>query len=403
MGARWYSPDVDTFLSRDTISEQLKTPISLNRYTYAADDPIQYFDPDGHNPFGLQAAWNATPKAQQQVLTWLLGVQAWNKWRSKPRWVAVWGTNMQIKVKPSSVPLIMVNGQAQVLVTKPMQVKARFNGSGKPQKVTLVPKLKRGEGGVLRLSGPKVLKGYAGAQGMFELGRALQSSLNTLDKCHGRMTAFAALACGRTAKYVQKTFDKEFGGCGPIGLGCVDPGDVAGFIVGGACEFLTATETGGASTPACGYLGRAVDGAVSDLNDDGGGGRAFSLRNLGSLKTATVDSRGLNELLLPEALTTGKNAATGVDVYLGQRGNIPVYAGISNNFANRAAQHGDRFDGLALVTGTSVTRGEARAVEEALIVQNPGFENQRHSISPRKPFYDDALAWGQQWLSTHGY
>jgi RHS repeat-associated protein len=48
MGARWYAPEYDTFLSRDNISEQLVTPISLNRYTYANDNPLDFIDPDGH-------------------------------------------------------------------------------------------------------------------------------------------------------------------------------------------------------------------------------------------------------------------------------------------------------------------------------------------------------------------
>ena len=47
MGARWYTPATATFRSRDTYPGQLKTPISLNRYTYAHANPIRYFDADG--------------------------------------------------------------------------------------------------------------------------------------------------------------------------------------------------------------------------------------------------------------------------------------------------------------------------------------------------------------------
>lgn len=50
MGARWYAPNEAQFLSRDTVFGQLSTPISLNRYTYAFGDPLNYFDPDGHWP-----------------------------------------------------------------------------------------------------------------------------------------------------------------------------------------------------------------------------------------------------------------------------------------------------------------------------------------------------------------
>jgi RHS repeat-associated protein len=53
MGARWYSPEDGAFTSRDTVSGVLQTPISLNRYTYALGDPLEYMDPDGHCASGL--------------------------------------------------------------------------------------------------------------------------------------------------------------------------------------------------------------------------------------------------------------------------------------------------------------------------------------------------------------
>ncbi|MEZ5378230.1 MAG: LamG-like jellyroll fold domain-containing protein [Acidimicrobiales bacterium] len=47
MGARWYQPSSATFLSRDTYSGELVTPFTLNRYTYALNNPNKYWDPDG--------------------------------------------------------------------------------------------------------------------------------------------------------------------------------------------------------------------------------------------------------------------------------------------------------------------------------------------------------------------
>lgn len=47
MGARWYDSGWATFLSRDQVFGELSTPISLNRYTYAAANPLRYWDPDG--------------------------------------------------------------------------------------------------------------------------------------------------------------------------------------------------------------------------------------------------------------------------------------------------------------------------------------------------------------------
>jgi RHS repeat-associated protein len=106
--------------------------------------------------------------------------------------------------------------------------------------------------------------------------------------------------------------------------------------------------------------------------------------------------------ILPTELTVGRNAETGVDVYQGISGGAPVYSGITNDLLARANQHGSRFDDLAQVTTSSVTRGEARAIEEALIVRDRG-QNLRHEISPRHPWYNDALAWGEDWLTRNGF
>jgi RHS repeat-associated protein len=53
MGARWYSPNVGRFISRDTYRGELTTPVSLNRYTYANDDPVNAYDPDGHRSYAV--------------------------------------------------------------------------------------------------------------------------------------------------------------------------------------------------------------------------------------------------------------------------------------------------------------------------------------------------------------
>jgi RHS repeat-associated protein len=51
MGARFYSTTTAAFTSRDTYSGELSTPVSLNRYTYANNNPVLFFD-----PFGLMCA-----------------------------------------------------------------------------------------------------------------------------------------------------------------------------------------------------------------------------------------------------------------------------------------------------------------------------------------------------------
>jgi len=87
----------------------------------------------------------------------------------------------------------------------------------------------------------------------------------------------------------------------------------------------------------------------------------------------------------------------GVDKTSGDR----VYVGITNNVPRRGAEHGNRFD-VRQVTSTPLTRGEARAVEQALINRNPNFQNVRNSISPSHAYSGQAVSWGNWWLRLTG-
>lgn len=83
----------------------------------------------------------------------------------------------------------------------------------------------------------------------------------------------------------------------------------------------------------------------------------------------------------------------------------PTYVGITSNFAKRSGQHarnGRCF--LPMPIADKLTRGEARAIEEACMLQG-GFgtnastvQNQRHSISTSKDYYEDAVSWGTSYL-----
>lgn len=132
------------------------------------------------------------------------------------------------------------------------------------------------------------------------------------------------------------------------------------------------------SNDAAGHMGMAMDLA---------GGYCFEARG-GAAATPE----------LPLALRGGE-AAT--HVYFGVRAGNRVYVGITKNLIRRQAQHGSRFR-LEAITRSPLTRGEARAVEQALINRNPGFENLINSISPKHAWYDDAVAWGEAWLRANG-
>ncbi|WP_374021037.1 RHS repeat-associated core domain-containing protein [Paenibacillus thiaminolyticus] len=57
--ARWYDPSIGRFLTEDTYEGEISNPLSLNLYTYVANNPLIYVDPSG-NMWAwhlLQAVW----------------------------------------------------------------------------------------------------------------------------------------------------------------------------------------------------------------------------------------------------------------------------------------------------------------------------------------------------------
>lgn len=47
--ARYYNPSIGRFLSRDAAAYNFRNPVELNRYGYAASNPVMYSDPSGYN------------------------------------------------------------------------------------------------------------------------------------------------------------------------------------------------------------------------------------------------------------------------------------------------------------------------------------------------------------------
>jgi RHS repeat-associated protein len=57
--ARFYDPTQGRFLSRDTVNIDIQNPAELNPYGYTANNPINAFDPSGHQAAGESAlSWN---------------------------------------------------------------------------------------------------------------------------------------------------------------------------------------------------------------------------------------------------------------------------------------------------------------------------------------------------------
>jgi len=51
-GARYYDPALGRFISADTVIQTIRNPQSLNRYSYASNNPMRYIDPTGHLDLG---------------------------------------------------------------------------------------------------------------------------------------------------------------------------------------------------------------------------------------------------------------------------------------------------------------------------------------------------------------
>ncbi len=48
-GARYYNPALGRFITADTIVQSPSNPQTLNRYSYAGNNPVNHVDPDGHS------------------------------------------------------------------------------------------------------------------------------------------------------------------------------------------------------------------------------------------------------------------------------------------------------------------------------------------------------------------
>jgi RHS repeat-associated protein len=103
---------------------------------------------------------------------------------------------------------------------------------------------------------------------------------------------------------------------------------------------------------------------------------------------------------VPEFLNAGE---AGTRVYKGlDKAGEAVYVGITNDMVRRQIQHGERFT-LEALTEFPVTRGQARAIEQAVINRNRGiYQNIRNSISPNHEYYEGAVDWGEEWLRHNG-
>jgi len=61
--ARWYEPTLGRFVQPDTLVPEPGKPQALNRYTYVYNNPLNYTDPSGNDPW-----WCDTPECYRRYL-----------------------------------------------------------------------------------------------------------------------------------------------------------------------------------------------------------------------------------------------------------------------------------------------------------------------------------------------
>ncbi len=66
--ARYYNPSIGRFISRDSYAGKASDPLSLNLYTYCANNPIVYVDTSGHNAIALENVFEKIAKEATKAL-----------------------------------------------------------------------------------------------------------------------------------------------------------------------------------------------------------------------------------------------------------------------------------------------------------------------------------------------
>lgn len=94
-----------------------------------------------------------------------------------------------------------------------------------------------------------------------------------------------------------------------------------------------------------------------------------------------------------------------VTPYWGMKGGKRDYVGISNNLTRRFFEHKRKggFTRLKAITGTSLTRNQARAIEQLKLEearkQGVNLSNKINSISPNSKYHDRAIDWAKKYLN----
>ncbi|OGS19047.1 MAG: hypothetical protein A3J83_05335 [Elusimicrobia bacterium RIFOXYA2_FULL_40_6] len=106
-GARYYDPNIGTFITPDTFIQDSYDPQTLNRYTYCRNNPIKLVDPDGNTPIlaamylfdAYMTAVAASPDFQTDVM---FLAQAYEQYQNQPSFME--GANVVFAAGALAVP-----------------------------------------------------------------------------------------------------------------------------------------------------------------------------------------------------------------------------------------------------------------------------------------------------------
>ena len=127
--ARYYDPYVGRFISEDTYEGKINDPLSLNRYTYAHNDPIMYVDPTGH----AATKNNATVLLKDVVKDGYGGSLYWDN-KNKTATVNINGQKITIKTEGKDAAAAVVNGR---VIIKPDTLDRLYNAKSNESKNTI--------------------------------------------------------------------------------------------------------------------------------------------------------------------------------------------------------------------------------------------------------------------------
>lgn len=216
--------------------------------------------------------------------------------------------------------------------------------------------------------------------GARNVGRQNDAQMQSFQYIGGQMVS-GVLVFGDVRDAVSQLADGNWSGAGLSAIGLVPFVGDGAKVVSGVAKFATRGE-------------RAAKASYRYV---------YELPASQSLKRKMAASVfGDAATVLPKALQGGP---ANTFVYIGSRNGVRTYAGITSDVSRRQSEHlagsGIRITPIS----AKLTRGEARAIEQALIARaggpkTPGFLNQINSISPKHYYYDDAVEWGEAWLKA---